>query len=137
MDSFSIGVSALAVSQQLINLTGQNVANASTPGYHRQVASLAPLQTDQTGEGVTVTGVRREVSAPLETALLNNTFEAQNTTTQLNNLRQVQAYLAPGSGGIDSLLSNFFNQVKQLAASPTDQAQRSVVLNTASNLADT
>jgi flagellar hook-associated protein FlgK len=136
MDSFSIGVSALAVSQQLLNLTGQNVANASTPGYHRQVASLAPLQTDQTGEGVTVTGIRREVSAPLETALLNNTFESQNTTTQLDNLRQVQAYLAPGSGGIDSLLSNFFNQVQQLAASPTDQAQRSVVLNTAANLAD-
>jgi flagellar hook-associated protein 1 FlgK len=137
MNSFSIGVSALAVSQKLINLTGQNVANASTPGYHRQVADLSPLLTDQTGEGVTITRVNRAVSTPLETALLNNTYESQNVSTQLDNLRQVQAYLTPGAGGIDSLLSNFFNQVKTLAAAPADQAQRSVVLNTAANLADT
>src|SRR5579872_1398012 len=128
MNSFSIGVSALAVSQQLINLTGQNIANANTAGYHRQVAELAPLQTDQTGEGVTVTGIRREVTTPLETALLNNTYESQDTNTQLDNLRQVQSYLAPGTGGINTLLSSFFNDVQTLAASPTDQAQRSVVL---------
>ncbi len=144
MDSFSIGVSALAVSQQLINLTGQNIANANTPGYHRQVATLVPLQTDQTGEGVTVTGVSRQVSAPLENALLDNTYESQDTTTQLNNLRQVQAYLAPASGSgttsagdIGSLLGSFFNDLQTLAASPTDVAQRSVVVNTASNLAST
>jgi flagellar hook-associated protein FlgK len=141
MDSFSIGVSALAVSQQLINLTGQNIANASTPGYHRQVATLAPLETDQTGEGVTVTGIRREISTPLETALLNNTYESQDVTTQLTNLQQVQGYLSPGSGSatgsIGNLLSTFFNDVQQLAADPSDQAQRSVVLSDASQLANT
>jgi flagellar hook-associated protein 1 FlgK len=146
MDAFAIGVSALQVSQKLIDITGQNIANASTPGYHRQVVSLAPIQTgNDTGDGVTITGIDRQVSGFLETALLNNTYESQDVTTQLTNLRQIQSYLEPatgssgtsGAGDIGSLLSNFFNQVQQLAASPTDQAQRSVVINTAQNLADT
>jgi flagellar hook-associated protein FlgK len=137
MSALSIGVSALQVSQKLLDITGQNIANASTPGYHRQVVGLAAIITgNDTGEGVTVTGVNRQRSDLLETALLNNTVESQDVTTQLNNLQQVQAYLAPGAGGIDSQLSNFFNQVQQLAATPGDAAQRSVVVNTASALAD-
>ncbi|HKI33795.1 MAG TPA: flagellar hook-associated protein FlgK [Gemmataceae bacterium] len=138
MSALSIGVSALQVSQQLIDLTGQNIANANTPGYHRQVASLAGIETgNNTGSGVTILSIDRQRNDLLDTAVLNNTYEAQNVSTQLNALQQVEAYIAPGAGGIDSLLSNFFNQVQTLAASPADQAQRSVVVNTASNLADT
>jgi flagellar hook-associated protein FlgK len=138
MSAFSIGLSALQVSQQLLKIAGQNIANAGTPGYHRQVASLAELETGQSiGAGVTITGVGREVSQPLETALLNNAFEGQAISTQLSNLQQIESYLAPGAGGAGDQLSQFFNQIKQLAANPGDQAQRSVVVNTASNLAQT
>jgi len=134
--AFAIGISALQVSQQLIDLTGQNIANADTPGYHRQVASLAGIETgNNIGAGVTITGINRQVSSPLETALLNNTYESQDVTAQLTNLQQLQAYVAPGSGGIDTQLSSFFNDVQQLAAQPNSQAQRSVVLNDAANLA--
>ncbi len=136
MSALSIGVSALQVSQKLLQLTGQNVANADTPGYHVQVASLAGIESgDNIGAGVTITGIARQISGPIETALLNNTYESQDTTAQLNNLQQVQAYLAPGSGGIDTQLSSFFNDVQQLSAEPDSQAQRSVVLNDAVNLA--
>jgi flagellar hook-associated protein FlgK len=138
MNGFSIGVSALATSQKLLDLTGQNIANAGTPGYHRQVATLAPLDVgDPQGAGVIVTGVTRQRNDLLETALLNNTYESQDVSAQLDNMRQVQAYLAPGSGSLDTQISNFFNQVQQLAATPTDAAQRQVVLNTASSLATT
>jgi flagellar hook-associated protein 1 FlgK len=134
--AFSIGVSALQVSQKLLDLTGQNVANASTPGYHRQVASLAGVETgNDIGQGVTITGISREQDSLLETALLNNTYESQDVNTQLTTLQQVEAQLSAGSGGIGAALSDFFNQVQQLAASPGDQAQRSVVVNTAANLA--
>ena len=40
MSALSTGLSALRVSQQLLQLTGQNIANANTPGYHRQIAEL-------------------------------------------------------------------------------------------------
>ena len=36
MSSFDIGLSALKASQRGIDLAGQNLANATTPGYHRQ-----------------------------------------------------------------------------------------------------
>ena len=40
MSSLSIGLSGLQVSQRLLDLAGQNIANANTPGYHREVADL-------------------------------------------------------------------------------------------------
>jgi flagellar hook-associated protein 1 FlgK len=138
MSAFSIGLSALQVSQELLNITGQNIANAGTPGYHRQVASLAGIEDGNIiGDGVTITRINREISPPLETALLNNSSEVQDITTQLQNLQQLEGYLAPGSGSIGDELSNFFNQVQQLAANPSDLAQRSVVVNIANNLAQT
>jgi flagellar hook-associated protein 1 FlgK len=138
MSAFSIGVSALQVSQKLLDLTGQNIANAGTAGYHRQVANLAGIETgNDIGSGVTITGIGRSRSSLLETALLNNTYESQDVSTQLTNLQQVESQLSPSSStGIASVLNDFFNQVQQLAASPSDQAQRSVVVNTASNLAN-
>src|SRR2546423_683779 len=56
-----MGASALTPSQRLIDLTGQNSATASTPGYHRQGADLAPISTgDGTGDGVSVIRINRQ-----------------------------------------------------------------------------
>jgi flagellar hook-associated protein 1 FlgK len=138
MSALSIGLSALQVSQQLIDIVGQNIANANTTGYHRQVANLAPLLTgDAIGDGVTITGVARQRSDLLETALLQNTVESQDTSAQLSTLQAVEAALAPGTGSIDQQLSNFFAQVQQLTTQPADVAQRQVVLEAAGSLADT
>ena len=60
MDAFSIGVSALAVTQQLINITGQNIANADTPGYQREDVNFQStlenaLQSGQSASSVNFT----------------------------------------------------------------------------------
>ena len=34
MLQFAIGVSALQASQRALDVTGNNIANANTPGYH-------------------------------------------------------------------------------------------------------
>ena len=49
-------VLALQVDQRLLDLTGQNIANASTPGYHNQVANLAEIVTtgSAVGAGVSI-----------------------------------------------------------------------------------
>ena len=53
MMGFSIGLSGLSVNQRLIDLTGQNITNAGTPGYHRQVGNLVPIAYgQQVGGGV-------------------------------------------------------------------------------------
>ncbi len=137
MSALSIGLSAVLTSQRQIDITGQNIANASTPGYHRQTATLAARNFDNPlGAGVGITDVTRGRSELLETALVRNNSETQSVTTQLDALRQVEVFLAPGDGSIDGLVSKFFNGIQQLASAPGDVAQRRVVLGTASALAD-
>jgi flagellar hook-associated protein 1 FlgK len=141
MSDFSIGLSALLASRRAQDIVGQNIANANTPGYHRQVPNFsvrspAPFGNLSIGTGVQITDIRRLRDQLVETALTQNTFQLNNTTTQLTTLRQIETDLAPGSGSLDSLLSAFFNQRDQLTANPDDLAQRRVFLGSASALAN-
>jgi len=135
MSSLAIGASALTVDQQVLNLIGQNIANASTPGYHRQVADLAGL-TDGTpiGAGVEITQFQRLINNGLESEINQNTFQTGNLTTQLNNLNQVQSALGTGTGSLADLLNQFFSQLQQLSTQPDNTAQRQVFLTTAGDL---
>ena len=135
MSGLWIGLSGLTVNQRLIDLTGQNITNAGTPGYHRQVADLAALAYGQlVGAGVAIQGVTRYTDSLVDGAVNQNNTELQNLTSQLTTMNQVQSYLASGSGSLDTLLTQFFNQVSQLTAHPDDAAQRAVVLKSASSV---
>lgn len=137
MSALTIGLSAVLTSQRLLDVTGQNIANALTPGYHRQTVNLAARNFDNPlGAGVYITDIRRSRSSLLETAVIRNTSETQSTTAQLDALRQAEVFLAPGEGSVDGLVEKFFNDMQQLAARPGDVAQRRVVLGTARSLTD-
>jgi flagellar hook-associated protein 1 FlgK len=129
----SIGLAGLDVSQRLLDIAGQNIANAGTPGFHRQVADLVDRSLE-TGGGVDIAQVRRVVNQALETALTGSTYDLNQLATQLDGMRQVQNTVLTGDGSIGDLLTTFFNQVQQLAAQPDDPTQRQVVVSTASAL---
>jgi flagellar hook-associated protein 1 len=137
MSSLSIGLSGLTVSQQLLNLTGQNITNANTPGYHLQVAQLsASTDGSAVGTGVDLTGINRIIDSVLEQALNANSSGSQNVSTQLNAMQQVQTMLSPGSGSLNDLLQSFFNQAEQLSSNPSDPTQREAFLSAATSLAN-
>ena len=74
--SLSIGRSALNASQVAIQVTGNNFANASTPGYSRQVVSLIPSGEQSygsyfLGRGVGINGITRRVDQGLQGRLWN------------------------------------------------------------------
>ena len=140
MSLYTVGASALDASQTVLNLIGNNLANANTPGYHRQVADLTeglptPIGTISVGSGVQVADTRRIVNNLLETAITNSTFATADTTAQLNTMQQVQANLNPSSGSVHADLTQFFSDVTQLSANPGDATQRTILLNDANNLA--
>ncbi len=142
MSLYSIGVSALDAAQAALNMIGNNLANASTPGYHDQVMDLTEAYPSQianisVGGGVQVADVRRLISNPLETAITNQTFSLGDTAAQLNTLQQVQTYLSPSSGSVHDAIEQFFNDVNKLATNPSDTTQRTVVLQDAQDLATT
>ena len=56
--ALQIGRSAMLSSQAAISVTGNNLANAATPGYHRQIAGLTPNGSSPIGRNQFVgTGV--------------------------------------------------------------------------------
>ena len=72
--ALEIGRSALSASQLGIQVTGNNTANAATPGYARQIMRLSPLTGQTTGgvcagsgKGVSVRDVQRQIDEALNT----------------------------------------------------------------------
>ncbi|MGH7225473.1 MAG: flagellar hook-associated protein FlgK, partial [Gemmataceae bacterium] len=139
---YTVGASALNTAQNAMNLIGNNLANANTPGYHEQVVDLTEATPTQIGNlslgnGVQVGGITRQIDAPLETAINNQTNSLADTTAQLNTLQQVQTELQPSSGSLNADIEQFFNDVTTLATDPTDTTQRTVVIGDAQNIATT
>ena len=133
--AISIGLSGLTVNQQMLDLAGQNISNANTPGYHRQVAELAMRSLGQkVGAGVEITQVRRIINNALENAITQNTFSSSDVATQLDAFRQIEAQLNPGEGSLFDLMEKFFNQAETLSGQPTDMAQRRVLLSLGADL---
>ncbi len=140
MSALSIGLSGLIANQRLLDLTGQNINNANTPNYHNQVAQLAenlPSSSNGVaiGTGVQITGITRDANQVLQQAVVSNTSDTSNASTQLDGLNQLQSYLATGPGTLDDALGNLFSQLEALTTQPGDSTQRQVVLSAANDVA--
>ncbi len=138
--SLSIALSSLSVSQQEMATTSNNVANANTPGYSREVSDIAagdPITEGVLSEG---TGVVLEKIESLRDPILQiqiNQSTQQNSSLNaaLTQLQQIESQFASSTSGIGADISNFFNSLQQLAPDPTDINLRQSVLNAAKTLA--
>lgn len=141
--ALQIGQSAILASQTAIQVAGNNMANASTPGYHRQVARLSPSRPEYIGRaGFVGTGVQMQrIVRTVDTALQGRTRAAisdQNASEIdqrfLNAIESIRNELSDQD--LSSRLSAFFNSFSELANSPNDEAVRTVVIQQASGLAN-
>ena len=137
---FGIDVSALQAFQQAIEVTSNNVANASTPGYNVQSIDLVTTQPQdsggvQVGAGVSVGGVTRAYSqtaaAQLNTSQssLGQLNALQNYTSQIDNL------FGTSAAGLTSALQNYYSGWSAVSDNPTSAAARQALLGDASALA--
>ena len=113
--SMQIARSALITSQLGIQVTSQNMANAATPGYTRQIAMLQALRGRQTdpfniGQGVAVSEVRRQIDDALQRRLWNGNSDEYSSAQQFNVLSQLETILNEGTEfDMSTQLSSFFN----------------------------
>ncbi|MBL9121906.1 MAG: flagellar hook-associated protein FlgK [Phycisphaerae bacterium] len=140
--ALQIGQSALMTSQAAIQVAGNNMANAATPGYHRQVASIVPARDDRVGFNSFVgTGVRlRDIGRVVDTALqsrIRSAISRESGTSIdqrfLSSIESLQNELTDND--LSTRLSEFFNSFSELSNNPNDDAVRSVVLRQASGIA--
>ena len=107
---------ALLAQQAGINVTGHNIANASTPGYSRQRVDLVSTPAIRDTAGFLGTGA----TASSVTRLRNRFIDQQLRTTQgsmgeagLRNqiMSQVEAsFNEPSSSALGSTISAFYQQ---------------------------
>ena len=138
--TLSIALSALAVSQQALETTSNNVANANTPGYSRERAVLEPgapvaFGSLSLGTGVVLDKIESLRDPILEIQLNQGTQQNSYLNAQLTQLQQIQTSFSSATSGIGADITNFFNSLEQLSPDPSNLALRQAVLTAAGNMA--
>jgi flagellar hook-associated protein 1 len=120
--TMNIGRSALTASQLGLQVTGNNMANAATPGYSRQIATMSPIRgvgagaSGSAGRGVQVTDIRRQIDEAVQTRLRSGLADEAASTQQFQTMSQLEAILGElGENDLSSELSRFFNSWSERA----------------------
>jgi flagellar hook-associated protein 1 len=137
----------LQANQAALDTTGENITNASTPGYSRQRVDLTesdaltiPALSNVTGTGAQVgTGVDISNITRVRDAFIDIQYRTQNTSTSNANtlaseLGQVQTALGSSSSdAISTALSNFWNSWSTLANNPSGSSQAAALQSVVDN----
>lgn len=136
----NIGVSGLNAAQFGLSVTGNNIANAATPGYNRQTAVFSQMSSQPTaqgalGRGVDVDAIQRVYDQFL-TAQVN---QAQTSYSQFNTyyqqVSQINDMLSDGTSGLSPALQTFFQGVQTAAGNASDASARQTLIANAQGLA--
>jgi flagellar hook-associated protein 1 FlgK len=138
--TLAVALSALAVSQQEMETTSNNVANANTPGYSREVPVVTPGDSIQIGGESVGTGVVllkiQSLSDPILQIQINQaTQQNASLNASLTQLQQIQTQFSSSTSGIGADISNFFNSLQQLSPDPSNLTLRQGVITAAQTLA--
>ena len=138
--SLFIGWQALEAAQGALNATSNNIANANTPGYTREVAQFVEGQESLVGGqviggGVSLTGLQSVRDELLNLQIQQQTSMQSSADTQSSSLQQIQSYFTTSGGDIASALSSFSSSLAQLSAAPSNGSSQQQVLSSGQNLA--
>ncbi len=139
--SIDIAQRALQAHRTVLEIIGHNIANASTPGYTRRVAELAPTFTEHSRFGSVGSGVEVSRIARKRAIYLDGRFRSEQAA--VGEYGVLSAYLAsvegvlgePGDDGIGAALDDFFAGWSELAGDPTEPAHKQELVSRAERLA--
>ncbi len=152
--SLSSSVKALNAHSRALETAGKNLANVNNPEYARQRVVYGSRGTVMTPQGAQSLGLEVRAIQQLRDALLDRKLMREislesSANSERDAFQRAQAALgemidraaATGSGattatGIGAALDDFFNAFQSLAARPTDQGEREVLLQKAAILTD-
>lgn len=140
IDLLNIARTGVLASQSQLGVTSNNIANANTAGYHRQVATQTTLDSQRLGNGFYGTGtyvsdVKRIYNdyAARELRIGQTTLSAAEASYgKLSELDQVFSQIGKV---IPQSLNDLFAGLNSLADLPADLGIRSSTLNDAKQLA--
>jgi flagellar hook-associated protein 1 FlgK len=141
--SLAIGMQALDAAQGALTATSNNISNANTPGYTREVVDFSETPEidangQVTGGGVSLTGLQSVRDELLNLQIQQQTSLQSSADAQTSVLQQIQSDFSTSSttGGIANAIAAFSSSLAQLSASPSSTAVQQSVLSSGQNLAN-
>ncbi len=133
----STAASGLAGINRHLAAVGQNVANAGTPGYAREVVADTNLVAGGVGYGVRSGLATRDTDAALQAALGGQSGEVAGLQVRADALASVDAAQGATASGNDlaSRLGALTDTFTTLEADPSNGAQQAAVVAAAGTLA--
>ena len=142
-DLLSIASSGAKAARTALDVTAQNIANASTDGYVKRSVTLEEVSsTSGIGRtngvslsGVRVSGVERNVDLFRQMEVRRTTSDAQRATTEVDGLENIEAAIE--QSGVFSAIAGFESSLLQLASDPVDNSLRTAFVEDARTMAQT
>lgn len=134
--ALSIAMSGLTANQAALSIVTSNVANAQTPGYVARSATQVEVNNGNSGVGVSVTGVNRQLDQYLQAQVRTETGGAGFADQMSNILAQLQnVYGSPGGDGtLETTYNNFTAALQGLSTSSGSASAQSTALSAAQAL---
>ncbi len=146
--TLNMGTRSLATQQLGTEVAGNNLANVNTPGYARQRVQIqtsitVPSALGPQGSGADGVGIAQLRDVVLDRQILSEASIKGQLSAQQKGLQFAQASLGQqidtaGSGGqhgIAEEMSGLFTAFQSVSSSPTDLAERQILILKAQNLA--
>jgi flagellar hook-associated protein 1 FlgK len=138
--SLFVGMQALEATEAALDATSNNISNANTPGYTREIPTFSENEENVTGAGVSGGGVTLDGLESVRDELLNlqiqqQTSQQSSVNTQSSLLQQLQNYFSSNGEDIASTLSAFSSSLAQLSANSSSSSVQQSVYSAAQNLA--
>lgn len=134
--ALNTALTSLSVNQQALTVLSQNIANANTPGYSRQILDLQAVYVDGQGAGVDITQITRRVDQYLQIATQNQLTAkgASGVVKEYSDRAQVLLGQPGSSNDLSSSISTFFNRMQTLAQQPQSATQQAQAVQAATTL---
>jgi flagellar hook-associated protein 1 FlgK len=133
--AIQIGGGALQAMQVGLQVVGNNIANANTPGYIREEANFSPAPVQHVGSlvlglGVKVTSITQQLDKFVQSRLVGAQSDTANAEVQEQTYQELETTLNALSGTVDlnTSMTDFFNSIQEVMKSPDDAATRNLAV---------
>jgi flagellar hook-associated protein FlgK len=113
-------LTGLNVNQKALSVTSQNIANANTEGYSRQIIQQSAQYIGSVGVGVRIEDIVRNVDKYLQRSMINQGTNVGRTDVINTYMERMQVLLGEpgGNNTLDEYIESFFNSIQSLAETP-------------------
>ncbi len=142
LSSIQLANNTLRAQQIGLQVTGQNIANANTPGYIREDVNFKAARTQKIGNlllglGVQVDSIVQKSDKFLDSRLRDAVSEQSSAEIEEQAYTQLEAlYGELTDTDISTSLNNFFNTISEILNQPESDAARNLAVLKGKTLAD-